>query len=89
VFQLPRYYFIIDNGSLIPDDDGTELPDLQTAQSEAVKAAGELLKDLHGRLWEGERTWQMHVTDAQHMLLFSLSFTAKMVHGKVVFLPKP
>ncbi|MBZ9676867.1 DUF6894 family protein [Mesorhizobium sp. ES1-1] len=85
---MPRYHFHVDDGTLLADNEGTELPDLQAARAEAVSAAGELLRDLDGALWEGDKTWIMHVTDQDDILLFTLSFSAKVSAGKAVFLPE-
>ncbi|MBZ9674525.1 DUF6894 family protein [Mesorhizobium sp. ES1-1] len=85
---MPLFHFHVDNGKLVPDPVGTQLPDIDTARSEAVRAAGEMLTDLDGKLWEGDKTWIMHVTDSDQILLFSLTFTGKNAAGKVKFEPE-
>lgn len=84
---MPKFHFHVDDGTLVADGDGTDLPDLEAAQSEAVKAAGELLRELDGRLWQGDKTWLMHVTDENDTLLFSLNFSAKVSAGHAKYLP--
>jgi hypothetical protein len=44
-----------------PDRDGLELPDLDVARSEAVRAAGDMLRDIDGE-FDGE-AWAMRVTE--------------------------
>ena len=43
---MPRYFFHVDNGEFIPDETGTELPDLYAARREAVRSAGEMIDDV-------------------------------------------
>jgi hypothetical protein len=42
---MPRYFFHIHDGTLAPDDTGTELPDIAAAQSAALQTSGEIIKD--------------------------------------------
>ncbi|MBZ9709493.1 hypothetical protein LB543_22495 [Mesorhizobium sp. ESP7-2] len=85
---MPSYHFHVDDGALVPDVEGTELPDLHTARTEAVRAMGTMLADLGGDLVGGGHTWMMHVTDAANVLLFSLTFSSIVPAGKVTFLPE-
>ena len=44
---MPMYYFHIRDGDhLEPDPDGTELPDLDAARTEALKVAQELMAEV-------------------------------------------
>ncbi|WP_337269100.1 DUF6894 family protein [Oryzifoliimicrobium ureilyticus] len=44
---MPRYYFHIREGDdLAHDDEGLDLPDLETAQKEALEAARDMLVEL-------------------------------------------
>lgn len=71
---MPRFYFNLYDGVVLPDKDGTELPDWQHARAEVLQFAGELLKDkaIHDRLADG---WHIEVTDEQGLILFRLDFT--------------
>ncbi len=40
---MPRYFFHLHNGALSRDEEGRELPDLEAARQEAIKAARELM----------------------------------------------
>ena len=43
---MPRYFFDIRNGDgLIPDEEGTDLPDLQAAQLEAARTLADMSRD--------------------------------------------
>lgn len=42
---MPTYYFHIDNGTFVPDNEGVDLPDVDAARREAVRAAGEMIND--------------------------------------------
>jgi hypothetical protein len=72
---VPRYFFHISDGVLIPDLEGSELPDLAAARVEAVAVAGGMLRDHAPDFW---RTceWRVIVTDDAHFILFSLSCQA-------------
>jgi hypothetical protein len=61
---MPRYLFHIRDGDkLIPDEEGTELPDLSAARKEAALSAREILLEAAGssepwdhcqvEIWEG------------------------------------
>lgn len=84
---MSTYFFHIDDGSLMPDQDGTELPGIDDARAEAVSLAGALLKDLDGEFWSHGGQWTMHVTDEQSRLLFSLHFGAEIPSGEITYLP--
>lgn len=72
---MPRYFFHVrDSGEFI-DDVGIELAGPDEARAEAVRAAGEMLRDLGGRFWDGSE-WRMWVTDEIGGTLCTLRFTA-------------
>ena len=72
---MPRFHFHIFDGQDRRDEDGTELPDFQAAQVEAIRFAGEILKDEAHRIALGKE-WRMHVTDESNMILLRLDFSA-------------
>ena len=74
---MPRCFFHVRNGTILIDTEGTELPDLETARIEAVKLAGEMLKDVAETFWSGE-FWDLTVTDARDLVLFTLNFSGRM-----------
>jgi hypothetical protein len=75
---MPRFYFHVDDGHLIPDRDGFVLPDLQAARAEAIAAAGEMIRDLRGKL--SAPGWRMDVTDDAGRPVLTLRFSAE-EHG--------
>ena len=76
---LPRYFFTVRDGRDLPDLDGTELPDLAAVRTEAVRYAGELLRDGVGEFWSGHE-WRMEVTDVTGACAVTLRFSAE-EHG--------
>ena len=84
---MPRYFFPVDNGEFIPDETGTELPDLYAARREAVRSAGEMIDDVQDSFWQHMTSWNMHVTDAERRLLFTLQFGAKVPSGEALYIP--
>ena len=67
---MPRYYFNIREGQeLDEDEEGVELPDLETARAEAQATVEELRDELGA---EGE-TIQLEITDEEGRRLFTVS----------------
>jgi hypothetical protein len=73
---MPRYFFTTSNGHCIPDEDGSELPDLITARLEAIKLVGELLQNFPDRFWE-TGVFRLTVADAERVTLFTVEVTAQ------------
>jgi hypothetical protein len=73
---MPLYFFHVFDGEDLPDLEGTELPDDDAAKSEAIVAAGGMLKDLGGDFWSGE-DWTMRVDRAAGGTVCELRFSAK------------
>jgi hypothetical protein len=46
---MPRYYFHLEDGRCLLDDNGLDLPDIVAAQDEALRTSGNLL-------WGGRAT---------------------------------
>ena len=72
---MPRYFFHVYDGYSSLDQDGTELPDIYTAQCEAIRLSGEILREEGGRFWNNT-DWRLEVTDASGAVLFILRFSA-------------
>ena len=73
---MPRYFFHITDGHTSPDEEGTVLPDIYTAQEQAIRMAGELLREMHARFWNGTE-WTLEVADEEGKILFVLRFSAE------------
>ncbi|RUX33440.1 hypothetical protein EOA23_06650 [Mesorhizobium sp. M2A.F.Ca.ET.042.01.1.1] len=84
----PFFHFHVDNGEFNPDDEGVDLPDLDAARQEAVRAAGEMINDSKQSFWEHMTPWIMNVTDDQNRLLFTLQFAAKVPSGQALYIPR-
>lgn len=72
---MPRYHFNVHDGSLLPDREGTNLPNLASARMEAVRLAGTLLRDSPESFWDAEE-WHLDVSDEAGLLQFTLTFFA-------------
>jgi hypothetical protein len=68
---MPKYYFHIDDGSEVRDDDGTELRDLTAAKCEAAKLAGELICHAALEFWNHQKL-NVTVTDGAALILFTI-----------------
>ena len=73
--QMPRYFFHVRDGHDMPDLDGTELPNAETARREAVQMAGRLIADRPLQFVDGTQ-WHIEVTNEADMILFRLDFLA-------------
>lgn len=70
---MPRYFFDINDGRHVFDEDGTELPDIDAARRMAVRTAGAIVSDDADAVWP-DATWAMEVSDADRRPLFSIEF---------------
>jgi hypothetical protein len=70
---MPRYFFNLNDGrKIIPDLEGTELPDDDSARAHAAQVARELARNRE----EETRSWRLAVCDAQGTLRFELLFAS-------------
>ena len=67
---MPRFFFAIESE---PDTIGLDLPDRRAARGEAIKAAGEILRDIDGA-FSGE-PWTMTVTGESGEFVLELRFS--------------
>ena len=73
---MPRYFFHVIDGTSSCDETGTELPDIYTAQAQAIRLSAEILQEMGARFWSGTE-WKVEVTDEQGRILFVLHFSAE------------
>lgn len=59
---MPRYFFSLRDHTIETDDVGTELPDISAARVEAIRFAGEMLRD-QPELLDDNQTLFVWVTD--------------------------
>lgn len=67
---MPRFFFHLKDGYSVRDDEGTELPDIYTAQAEAIRMSGEILRDMGAKFWNGTE-WSLEVAEVLFVLRFS------------------
>jgi hypothetical protein len=68
---MPRYFFHIDDGIAVHDEEGTELQDVAVAKCEAVKLAGQMICESSGTFWDRQE-WKLTATDEVGLTLFCL-----------------
>ena len=73
---MPRYFFNIMDGYSDLDEEGTDLRDIYTAQTEAIRLSGEVLRDTGAKFWNGTE-WRLEVVDDSGRVLFILHFSAE------------
>jgi hypothetical protein len=61
--RMPRYYFAAEGTSWLPDSDGAELPDDETALEHALQMIRELIQS--GDDFSG---WRMHITRGERIV---------------------
>lgn len=71
---MARYYFNQINGVFKPDDEGLEFATLHDARVEAVRYAGEELRDNPNLVWDGQ-DFRVEVTDKDKLVLFTVIVT--------------
>jgi hypothetical protein len=77
---MPRYYFHLEDGRCLLDDNGLDLPHIVAAQDEALRTSGNLLWGGASDLWKGA-TWRLWVTDRPNgdgKTLLTLRFSTEM-----------
>jgi hypothetical protein len=70
---MPKFFFNINSER--PDPVGVELPDRKTARSEAIRAAGEILRDIDGAF--SAKEWIMVVSDENGEFFLRLRFSVE------------
>ncbi len=70
---MPRYFFNLNDGrKIIPDLEGTELPDHDSARTHGCHVVRELARNREPTT----RSWRLAVCDAQGLLCFELPFAS-------------
>lgn len=72
---MPRFFFHVHDGTTVLDEEGTVLPNLDTARKMAVTFAGELLRDI-GRDVEDGEDWKVDLADERGLVLFTVMLSA-------------
>ena len=71
-----RFFFHVHDGQDFPDTEGSKLPNLAAAQSEAIRASGDMLRGHKGGadFWTGD-DWTMNVVDEMGQRVLTLRFS--------------
>jgi hypothetical protein len=69
---MPRYFFNFQTGTRTTDTEGIELDGPTQARAEAIRTAGEMMKDAPESFW-GSKPWEVTVTDPAGLVLWELS----------------
>jgi hypothetical protein len=72
---MPRYFFHTEDGVLLPDKEGSELPDERSARNEAVAVLGQMVSEDPDGFWAHE-AFRLTVTDAGGQTLYVLDLGA-------------
>ena len=76
-----RYYFNVQDGAILLDDEGMEFADFSDVRNEALRTSVDMLKDVRGEgFWSGEH-WRLWVTDQPNAggnTLLTLTFSAQL-----------
>jgi hypothetical protein len=72
---MPRYFFNVHDGKDLYDKEGTELAGIGEARDQAIRTAGEIIKQNGHTVWNGS-PWQMNVIDEAGSAVFTLRFSA-------------
>lgn len=70
---MPRFFFHSQDGRVFHDDEGVELEGIDQAKRTALNFLGESLRN-NDSFW-GTASFQVTVTDAQGLVLFTLDLT--------------
>ena len=75
---MPRYFFNTVDGRRYPDEDGADLPDMNTVRRKATLVIGELLKEQPADLWDTGRL-RLEVADeaGEIVLMVEVSLIAE------------
>jgi hypothetical protein len=68
---MPRYFFNTVDGRRYPDEDGTDLPDLEAVRRKATLTLAELLKERPSVFWDTGRL-RLEVADAEGAIVLAI-----------------
>ena len=71
---MPRLFFNVQDGSDLPDNEGTVHASPEAARLAAVLASGEMIRAHAQRFW-ADGNWRMHVIDEQGATVCHLRFS--------------
>jgi hypothetical protein len=72
---VQRYFFHVRDGITSRDETGFECAGVDELHAEALRAAGEILRELGPQFWD-HRNWTMWVEDSSGSTVLTLDFSA-------------
>ena len=72
---MPLYFFHIHANAHDADDEGMDFADPGAAREEAIKVAGEMMRDSPDAFWDSQ-PWKVVVTDEAGAVLWQISMDA-------------
>jgi hypothetical protein len=76
---MSRYFFHVQDGSPVLDNEGLELPNLDAAREEAIRSCGELVRELPKALKKGDpfRLWVTDEPNGRGRTIFTVKVAAE------------
>jgi hypothetical protein len=74
---MPKYFFNVHHGRSMIDEEGEELSDRHEAWRAATIAAGEMIKNIDGKLMPDGYDWRLEVTDEFRNPLYVIHVSAE------------
>jgi hypothetical protein len=85
---MPRYFFHIEDGADLRDDEGTMLADLAAAKCLGLKLAGQMICDAGDAFWN-QREWTLTASDEAGLTLFRLQLLGTEAPSTAAHTPPP
>jgi hypothetical protein len=68
---MPRFFFHTETEVRTTDEEGMEFPGYEEAKHEAIRTAGQMMRDTPKTFW-GSRPWNVSVTNADGLILWEI-----------------
>ena len=68
---MPHFYFHTETNVRTTDTEGMEFPGYEEAKHEAIRTAGQMMRDTPQEFW-GSRPWSVSVTDADGLIMWEI-----------------
>jgi len=69
---MARYYFDVEDGQILNDEEGTALPSMRSARVAAVEMLGQILRDKSRTFWD-DPDLKLTVRSDNHLILMRLT----------------
>jgi hypothetical protein len=68
---MPRFFFHTETDVRTTDTEGLEFPGYEEAKHEAIRTAGQMMRDTPKTFW-GSRPWSVSVTNADGLIMWEI-----------------